>query len=85
MKTFTKSVLMFVAVASFVTFAACGNSGAEKAKADSIAAAAMADSIAKVQADSIAACEAAVAAAKADSIAAAQADSIAKATKKGKK
>lgn len=46
MKTFTKSVMMLAVVAACVSFASCGNAGAEKAKADSIAAAKAADSIA---------------------------------------
>ena len=61
MKTFTKSVLMLAVVAAFVSFASCGNAGAQKAAEDSIAAAA--DSIAQVEA-------AAAAAAAADSTAA---------------
>lgn len=40
MKTFAKSVMMLAVVAACVSFASCGNAGAEKAKADSIAAAA---------------------------------------------
>ena len=39
MKTFTKSVLMLAVVAAFVSFASCGNAGAQKAAEDSIAAA----------------------------------------------
>lgn len=52
-----KKVLLLVAVVATVSFAACTNkqAEAEKAKADSLAAVAKADSIAKVQADSIAA------------------------------
>lgn len=53
-----KKVLLFLAVAATVSFAACtGNkqAEAEKAKADSLAAVAKADSIARAQADSIAA------------------------------
>ena len=46
MKTFTKSVLMLAVVAAFVSFASCGNAGAQKAAEDSIAAAKAADSIA---------------------------------------
>ena len=60
MKTFTKSVLMLAVVAAFVSFASCGNAGAQKAAEDSIAAAKAADSIAQVEA-------AAAAAAAADS------------------
>lgn len=63
MKTFTKSVLMPAVVAAFVSFASCGNAGAQKAAEDSIAAAKAADSIAQVEA-------AAAAAAAADSTAA---------------
>ena len=66
MKTFTKSVLMLAVVAAFVSFASCGNAGAEKAKADSIAAAKAADSIAAAEAAA-----AAAAAAAADTTAAA--------------
>lgn len=65
MKTFTKSVMMIAVVAAFVSFASCGNAGAEKAKADSIAAAAAADSIAAAEAAA-----AAAAAAAADTVAA---------------
>lgn len=52
-----KKVLLLVAVVATVSFAACTNkqAEAEKAKADSLAAVAKADSIAKAQADSIAA------------------------------
>ena len=52
-----KKVLLLMAVAATVSFAACTNkqAEAEKAKADSLAAVAKADSIAKAQADSIAA------------------------------
>lgn len=52
-----KKVLLLVAVVATVSFVACTNkqAEAEKAKADSLAAVAKADSIAKVQADSIAA------------------------------
>lgn len=46
MKTFTKSALMLAVVAAFVSFASCGNAGAQKAAEDSIAAAKAADSIA---------------------------------------
>jgi hypothetical protein len=87
-----KKVFSIIAVAALTaTFVACGPSkeeleAAEKAKADSIAAAMLADSLANVaKADSIAAVERAAA----DSIAAAaKADSIAKAeasAKGGKK
>ena len=50
MKTFTKSALMLAVVAAFVSFASCGNAGAQKAAEDSIAAAKAADSIAAVEA-----------------------------------
>ena len=50
MKTFTKSVLMVAVVAAFVSFASCGNTWANKAAEDSIAAAKAADSIAAVAA-----------------------------------
>lgn len=46
MKTFTKSALMLAVVAAFVSFASCGNAGAQKAAEDSIAAAKAADSTA---------------------------------------
>ena len=55
MKTFTKSVLMLAVVAAFVSFASCGNAGAQKAAEDSIAAAKAADSIAQVEAAAAAA------------------------------
>ena len=55
MKTFTKSVMMLAVVAACVSFASCGNAGAEKAKADSIAAAKAADSIAAAEAAAAAA------------------------------
>ena len=66
MKTFTKSVLMLAVVAAFVSFASCGNAGAQKAAEDSIAAAKAADSIAQVEAaaDSTAADSTAAAATK---------------------
>ena len=50
MKTFTKSVMMLAVVAACVSFASCGNAGAEKAKADSIAAAEEAAKLAAEQA-----------------------------------
>ena len=68
MKTFTKSVMMLAVVAACVSFASCGNAGAEKAKADSIAAAKAADSIAAAEA---AAADTTAAAAAADTTAAA--------------
>lgn len=34
MKTFTKSALMLAVVAAFVSFASCGNAGAQKAAED---------------------------------------------------
>jgi hypothetical protein len=83
-----KKVLSLIAVAALTaTFVACGPSkeeleAAEKAKADSIAAVALADSLANAaKADSIAAVEKAAA----DSLAAAaKADSIAKAEAEAK-
>lgn len=74
MKTFTKSVMMLAVVAACVSFASCGNAGAEKAKADSIAAAKTADSIAAAEAAAAAAAAAAAdtTAAAADTAAAAQ-------------
>ena len=51
MKTFTKSVMMLAVVAACVSFASCGNAGAEKAKADSIAAAKAAGKAVNVSAD----------------------------------
>ena len=42
MKTFTKSVMMLAVVAACVSFASCGNAGAEKAIAAAEAAAAAA-------------------------------------------
>ncbi|MDR1744066.1 MAG: hypothetical protein LBR48_09685 [Dysgonamonadaceae bacterium] len=52
-----KKVLLLVAVVATVSFAACTNkqAAAEKAKADSLAAVALADSLAKAEADSLAA------------------------------
>lgn len=62
MKTLTKFVMMLAVVAACVSFASCGNAGAEKAKNDSIAEA--------QKNDSIAAAEAAAAEAAADTTAA---------------
>jgi len=71
MKTFTKSVLMLAVVAAFVSFASCGNAGAQKAAEDSIAAAKAADSIAQVEVEAAAAAAAAADSTAADSTAAA--------------
>ena len=72
MKTFTKSALMLAVVAAFVSFASCGNAGAQKAAEDSIAAAKAADSIAAVEAAAAAAADSAAAAKAVDSTAAAK-------------
>ena len=56
---------MLAVVAAFVSFASCGNAGAQKAAEDSIAAAKAADSIAQVEAAAAAAAAAAKAAAEA--------------------
>ena len=61
MKTFTKSALMLAVVAAFVSFASCGNAGAQIAADDSIAAAKAADSIAAVEAAAAAAADSAAA------------------------
>ena len=55
MKTLTKSVMMLAVVAACVSFASCGNAGAEKAKNDSIAAAEAAAAAAEAAADTTAA------------------------------
>ena len=61
MKTFTISALMLAVVAAFVSFASCGNAGAQKAAEDSIAAAKSADSIVAAKKAEIAAAAAAAA------------------------
>lgn len=72
MKTFTKSALMLAVVAAFVSFASCGNAGAQKAAEDSIAAAKAADSIAAVEAAADSADSAAADSTAVDSTAAAK-------------
>lgn len=72
MKTFTKSALMLAVVAAFVSFASCGNAGAQKAAEDSIAAAKAADSIAAVEAAAAAAADSAADSTAVDSTAAAK-------------
>lgn len=72
MKTFTKSALMLAVVAAFVSFASCGNAGAQKAAEDSIAAAKAADSIAAVEDAAAAAADSAADSTAVDSTAAAK-------------